>query len=321
MAIGQKMGSIQKLKKSLAKGASNSAWIKYIPKNSSMTVRFIQEPEEWVNYAEHWDQGMRKSYPCTGENTCPGCMNGSRKSYRYLANAVDVDNPERVIPLQLPKDLANRLVVRYERNGTMIDRDYELSRSGEGTDTVYDLESGPVSKRNLNKYTPLDLLKVLQDAYDEVFGPDAAEDAPEDEPEDEEFLHSNPRPRPKKTLRKSAATAALEEDDEDDEEPAPKKKGKKGKKGKKSPEPVEVATDEDDEDDEDDEADEYDSETLANMPLGALRALARSSFGIDTRGKSQMDLIEEIMSTGEPVDDDGPEVDEDDEDEDGEPPF
>lgn len=299
MAIGQKMGSIQKLKKSLAKGASNSAWIKYIPKNSSMNVRFIQEPEEWVNYAEHWDAGMRKSYPCTGEASCPGCQNGSRKTYRYLTNAVDTDS-DRVIPLQLPKDLANRLVVRYERNGTMIDRDYELSRAGEGTDTVYDLESGPASKRNLTKYTPLDLLKVLQDAYDEVFGPD--EDA--DESEEDMARAKSKRPKPKKSA-KSAAAAALEEDDDDevDDEPAPAKKPKKS---------AAAAALEEDADEDDDDEETYTEDVLLNMPLGALRALARSSFGIDTRGKSQIDLIEEMMTTGEEVEEDEDEEDTED---------
>ena len=38
-------------------------WIKYVPKNGSINVRFIEEPENWVNCPEHYDQTRRKSFP------------------------------------------------------------------------------------------------------------------------------------------------------------------------------------------------------------------------------------------------------------------
>ena len=79
-----------------------------------------------------------------------------RKSNRYLANVVDLDR-DKVIPLLMPRDLANRFVVRYERNGTLIDRDFELSRTGEGLDTVYDLDAGVADRKKIDKYTPLNL--------------------------------------------------------------------------------------------------------------------------------------------------------------------
>lgn len=312
MPIGQRMGNLKTLKKTLAKGGSGGAWIKYIPKNSSMNVRFIQEPEEWVNYVEHYDQTIRKSYPCNSEASCPGCATGERKSNRYLANAVDVDS-DRVIPLQMPKDLANRLVVRYERNGTMTDRDFELSRAGEGLDTTYDLDAGAVDRRKIDKYTPLDLIKVLEDAYAEVFGADV-EDADDDDDADE--VEPVKITGTVKQRAKSKAVQALDEDD-DEEEVAPpkaaaKKLAKKAAKSEKAPEPVftpdvddDDDTDTDAEPDVDDDDEGYDEETLKALPLGALRAVARE-FGIDPKGKDEDEIIDLILESGEPVGDEPP---------------
>lgn len=314
MAYGQKMGSLKALKKSMAKGGSNSAWIKYVPKNGTMNVRFIEEPEHWVNYIEHFDSTARKSFPCNGETSCPGCMAGERKTPRYLTNAVDLDT-DRVIPLQLPKDLANRLVVKYEKNGTLIDRDYELSRTGEGLDTVYDFDWSPPKNRNLSKYQTLDLLKVLDDSFNDLFGGDTEDD------EDD-------APKAKPTVKgraKSAAAAVTvpteaevdEDDDEEDEEEAPKSTPKKKSAAAQAKSvPAPVFTPEDDEEDEEstdaadvdeDEEEEaeseeetYTEEELKALPLGALRAVARD-FDVDTKGKKASQIIAEIMEQSDPA--------------------
>lgn len=326
MAFGQKTGSLKNLKKSLAKGGGKG-FIKYIPKNGSMNVRYIEEPENWVNYVEHYDQTIRKSYPCSGEASCPGCASGERKSSRYLANVVDLDDQnKRVVPLQMPKDLANRLVVKYEKWGSITDRDIELSRSGEGLDTVYDLDASVPDRKSIAKYQPIDLLKTLEDAYNAVFGDDEDDDEEETvKPavrgrgrsaaakkatapkgttldEDDEDEEEEPAPKPaRKRAAKKAAAPEPDEDEEEDEEPAPKR----GRK--KAPEP-EFVPDEDDDEPEEDDEDEGDDEgftedDLRAMSFGVLRATARS-FGVSTKGKSADEIIEEIMEEGEAEDDD-----------------
>lgn len=313
------MGSLKTLKQSIAKGGG-SQFVKYIPKNGSMNVRFIQEPEEWVNYVEHFDAMLRKSYPCNGETNCPGCISGERKSSRYLANAVDRDDKNRVIPLQMPKDLANRLVVRYERNGTLTDRDFELSRQGEGLDTTYDLESGLKDGANIVQFTGLDLLQVLEEAYQSVFGNPAAED-------EDEAPSSNGRTGAVKGRARSKAADAAEHDEDEAPKPARKKPAAKRAAKKAEPEPEftpddELDTDPDDDDedpvavDDDDQADDadvgddeddgYDEATLRAMPLGALRAVARNEFGVATKGKDQDALIEAIFAAGDSGDEDPP---------------
>ena len=324
MAFGKAMGSMKALKKSLERGGAGGQWIKYVPKNSSMNVRFASEPEGWVNYDEHYDQMARKSYPCNGESSCQGCQNNDRKTSRYLANAIDLDannGAGRLIALQLPKDLANRLVVKYEKWGTIMDRDIELTRSGEGLDTLYDLDPSSPSRKNMNKFLPLhDLEKVLQDAWDNVWG-----DMDDDEDDEDE------KPRTKKAAAakagvakaraRSKARAVLDEDDdvdedddedEDDEPVKPAARRAAAKRRAKAPEPEfeeddededeEVEDEEPDEDDEDDEESEveYTIEELMDMPLGQLRRIARDEFGVDPTGKNKKAIIKAIEAENPP---------------------
>lgn len=146
---------------------SGGQWITFIPKNASINVQFIEEPENWVRYLEHYDQTRRRSFPCDGEVNCPGCVPGGRKSYRYLANVVDLDG-DKVIALLIPRDLANRLVVWYERYGTLTDRGFELFRTGEGLHTVDGLHAQAQERKRTEKYLPLDLQKVLRSSHEEM---------------------------------------------------------------------------------------------------------------------------------------------------------
>ena len=122
----RKVGSISQLRSNLSKGGG---WIiQSIPKEDALLVRFLTEPDEWVGYEEVWDPSIRKFYPAPQHLENRDEVN---ISFRYLGCVVDLSN-DRVIALRMPRDLANRLVNRYDKYGTLMDRDYELSRYGEG---------------------------------------------------------------------------------------------------------------------------------------------------------------------------------------------
>lgn len=326
MAFGRKVGSIGELKKSLKK--KTGTFIKYIPKekDGTITVRFLEEPETWISFQEVFDQVKRASYPVPDEGM-PGFPSGDdRVSTRYLANAIDTE-ADKVIPLQLPKDLANQLVVRYEKYGTICDRDYELGRSGAGLDTTYYLTPESPTTRKVDKYEALDLEQVLEDAYNNVWGDDV-EDKPavkskvtagaaakrraqveevEDEPDDLDAL----------------ATAADDEDDADAQERLTELADAKGIDTDDYETWAEVADalseatvdgtdeapepDEDDGTDADDEPEEgdgeeggdfYTREELTPMPIGELRAIARDN-SIVTTGLSKAALIDALLGGGE----------------------
>lgn len=171
MSFGSQVGSVHRLKQSLSKTGgqgrtSSDTWIRYIPKDNPIVVRFLLEPDGWVVYTEAWDNDKRKSYPVPEGTFVP---DDHRTSTRYLAQAVDTET-DRVVPLCLPKSLMNQVVARYDKYGTIIDRDYELSKSGTGLETTYMMDPEPPLARKLDKYDLLDLEEVLGGAYNAYSG-------------------------------------------------------------------------------------------------------------------------------------------------------
>lgn len=303
MAFGSKAGSLQKLKKNLARG--KGGFIKRITPDG-VIVRFLQEPENWLNYAEHYDG---ESYVlCSNQDDCEGCLERHKKTHRYLAPAIDRTDNNRVVSLKLPVTLTNQLVNRYEKWGTVTDRDYELSSSGSGKDTTYVVDYQPPTKMNLAKYDVPDLEEVLERAWEDSTGRTLDEvKVPKvtKKPKTRGPVAASKETKPKKkkpktkgvvsspaVVEKSKAKAASKLAD------APKKKDSQ-KKATPPPEPDFSAPDDDDDDDTYTEAD------LKKMALGGLRAVA-NSFGIDPKGLNKSQLVAAIMDSGDPVEEDKP---------------
>jgi hypothetical protein len=163
---GKKMGNIKALKESLKKGGSSlNTFIKNVPAEG-ITVRFITEPEEWFGFYEYWNDESRNFVPMAIGEILP---DGARASFRYLASAVDIET-DRVIPIKLAKTTANSLILKYDKYGTMIDRNYELQKHGEGLDTTYDVTPDAPSKLNLAKYEAFNLEDILIKARASALG-------------------------------------------------------------------------------------------------------------------------------------------------------
>lgn len=205
---GGRIGSMKELEKSLkSKGNPN---VKIIPAEDSITVRFLEDPEDWHGYYEHY---YEKSYvPCA--DPCDACDSDDaderKKTFKYLANAYVVDD-QKVRALKLPKSLVEILAAYRKKYGTLLDRDYELSRTGSGqNDTKYMGVPETPTKMKLSRFTPLDLDDVLQSMLGD------------DDDEDDE-----PTPKKKKKSKKSEDVDPWEDDDEDDEPVVKKTKKKK----------------------------------------------------------------------------------------------
>jgi hypothetical protein len=122
-----RLGSIKAAKKTLQKRGGDQR-VRIIPAEGDITVRFLAEPEEFHGFYEHWNQTGEKYEPCV-EGDCEFCSAGVRRSFRYLANAYVVDD-SAVKAVKLPKSIFEILMARYIKEGTIMDRDWELSRSG-----------------------------------------------------------------------------------------------------------------------------------------------------------------------------------------------
>lgn len=205
-----RLGSMKAVKQSLKK--KGSASIKIIPKENSITVRFLDEPEDWHGYYEHYVDGDYR--PCVTDE-CPGCESDDpeeqRKIFRYLANAYVVDD-QKVWAVKMPKSMVETLVQFYTKyKGTIRDRDYELARTGSGqNDTKYTALPDAPSSIKMSRFDSkkFDLGGILQAMVDG--------DVAEDEDEDDEPVKS------KKKGKKSKKSDPWEDVKED--EPVKKKK-------------------------------------------------------------------------------------------------
>ena len=270
---GKKMGSVKAVKDSLKKGGSSlNTYIKNVPAEG-ITVRFLTEPEEWFGFYEYWNDESRNFTPMAVGEILP---DGAKASFRYLASAVDVDS-DRVIPLKLAKTAANSLILKYDKYGTMLDRNYELQRHGEGLDTTYDVTPDAPTKLNIGKYEVIDLEQVLITARATSLG--------------------------ESDVKKSEPTI---DDDEIDEEVKPKSKvisaGSKAVSSVKKTAKVEELDDEDDEDDEvvemEDEEEVLDEETLSSMTIRDLRTICED-MEIDYEGMAKPAMIRSIIEASE----------------------
>lgn len=222
----KKMGSLKNLKKSLEGGGGNfhkDVW--FIPKDKTITVRFLEEPDEWGSYTQVYDQVSRKSWPQPDSEDAPGYTTGDGLSTKYLANAVLLDDgagntPDKVVVLQLPKSLVSALAQRYEKYGTLTDRDFDLYRTGEGkNDTTYGYDPGDKTKRPLTKYDTFDLDTIHKELYDMVWGDEGSLSHPDDD--EGGSARKTTKPAAKKAVGATKKAAAAPEPDEDDGEALP----------------------------------------------------------------------------------------------------
>lgn len=156
------------------RSAGSGQWMLTVQDGKDLRVRFLQEPENWVRFREHYSEAT-KYFPCTGDDsTCPGCTSDSdalrRASTRYAANVIDKARGD-VRVLKMPLDLANRVTAKCDRNGgTLLNRDITLIRSGKSTDTTYDVEIEDKVAMNLDMYELQDAEAFLQQTFQDAIG-------------------------------------------------------------------------------------------------------------------------------------------------------
>lgn len=303
-AGGGKFGSVKEAKKRLKSGGGDT-FIKYIPKDEEITVRFLTEPDEWVGYLEVWEDSSGMYRPLLdGEDAPPGRFGPSK---RVLANVLDVEQGQ-VVPLKLPSDLANRLVDRYEKRGTLTDRDYELMRSGEGRDTRYDMDPGESKRIKLDRYKLIDLEQLLEKVYNLAMNGEDDDDDDDDYEDEEDFddvddeEEEDERPVRKPRVSKTAPKKDLPgrrrnipvEDDEDEDEDDDEFDDDEFDDLDDDGDDFDLDDDDEDDDEDEDEDDiEIDLDELPSMKITELRNLA-SDIGLKIKSTKKQPYIDAI---------------------------
>lgn len=158
------VGSITNLKKTLAKGSSSDLTVR-IKDGQTLRGRFMAEPDKWVKYEEHFDKA-HGYFPCIDDGTCLGCADGLRSNKRFLVHFVDYEE-KKLIALVLPYTLAEDLAKKYDRFNTLLDRVYDLSRTGAGIkDTTYEVNYDERKAVDLSRFEAdvrkMNLLELLE---------------------------------------------------------------------------------------------------------------------------------------------------------------
>lgn len=161
-------------KKNAIVSGGDGVWLRNFQRGDT-TVRFIDEPDEWIVFKEHYNSD-KHWFPCSGETSCPGCSSDDeqqrRKSTKYATNLYLVKSGE-VRPFKIPISLANALERRAERNGgTIVNRDYAILKSGTGLETSYDVDQEAKYELDVKplRAQAHDIEKILLDRWNEVVG-------------------------------------------------------------------------------------------------------------------------------------------------------
>lgn len=215
MAIkAKKLGTEKGIKKSLAGGSSKFATR---ATEEGIEVRFLTEPEEWFEAAIHY--GDKTSFPCS-EGDCLGCEEGMDEGRKHYANVYLVDE-DRVAVLEMAKGVAADVVRKYERNNTIMDRNFEITREGTGKQTRYYTEALDKSRmKGVDDLALIDLMSFMEEWLERALKEEAGE---------EEVSASGRRHTKKSTKRRRPIEdddiedddEDMDDDDEDDEDEAP----------------------------------------------------------------------------------------------------
>ena len=232
-----KAGTIEQLKQDAARAPTV---IMRLRDKQSVVVRFLEEPTEWTRYFEHSTQrgGNWQRVPCFKGCKLDG-KSTARASTRWLANVVDVGTGE-VRLLYLTKDMIDTFILKYEKSRgkrndkepTLLDRDWTITRIGADQDTKYDIDSegvgpleidGKIVKNPAKRFELLDPADQLTRQIEAYYGADFAakpkvskidDDEDEEEEEDDEEVTAEEE----EEEEEEEEDEEDEEDDEDEEE-------------------------------------------------------------------------------------------------------
>ena len=156
------------------RGGSGGDFIKYL-RDGDTTFRILQEPDDWTYYWEHFSPAGF-SFPCNGEEDCPGCISDNEKmkkvSRKIAFNVLQGYNGQDYVNVyKVSSTLADKLKNRFARFSTVTDRDYTITKFKTSGDRVdYDLEGNTPTPIDVSKYDLRNIEEMLATSFDEAWG-------------------------------------------------------------------------------------------------------------------------------------------------------
>ena len=216
MAIkAKKLASKKGLKQSLSSGGGKFA--QRVPEEG-IIVRFLTEPEEWWEVELHY--GEKTSFPCNGDDGCLGCDEGMDTGRKWYANAY-VAEDDRVVVFEMGQSVVSEISRKYDRNHTVMDRDFEITKEGTGLRTKYFVDAlDPRHVKGLDKMEPVD----MEEFFEEWLKRAMREEGGEEEVTATTRRRTKSKPSRRKVMEEDDIEDDEIDDEEEDEEPAPRKR-------------------------------------------------------------------------------------------------
>lgn len=190
------MGLVDDIKNQVKKSGTNKGKFLYFKSGTKVRVRFLDDMDEGHKVRFHDSYAAGINVPCQEEfgHECPYCDDDElRTRDQYAWSVWDYDAKEVKI-LMAPVNQCSpvpALVSMYEAYGTLCDRDYVITKSGQQQSTTFSVVPMDKAKFRNDKAKPLSEQKFLQ-LLDKAFPCDDNNDD-----NDEPKKKSKKRPEPK----------------------------------------------------------------------------------------------------------------------------
>jgi hypothetical protein len=210
------MGLIDDIKNQVKKQGANKGKFLYLKPGVKVRVRFLQDMEEGIKVLFHDSYALGVNVPCQ-EIYNRECKHHDNEDLRhrdmYMWTVWDHDAKEERILLAAVNQCSPipSLVSMYETYGTLLDRDYVLTKVGSGQGSsvsVVPMDKAKFKNKEAKPFSESKMLKLLDKAYPDSDGDEEEEEDEEDDKKSKKHGNKKPDSKGKKDV----------EEEEDDEE-------------------------------------------------------------------------------------------------------
>lgn len=226
------MSIVDKIKEQAKKQGTNKAKFLYFKEGSKVRIRFLQEFDAGLEIPWHDSFALSVDVPCQiiFDRHCDHCDNEDLRTRSKFAWSVwDYEAKEVKIILFAVNNCTPIMALAgvYEAYGTILDRDYVLTKTGKQQNTSFAVIAMDKVKFRNDKAKPYGKAKFLE-LLNKAFPDDAV--AEDEDNEDDEDVEEVPKKKVKGKVASKKKPPVEDDDEEDEEEEAPVKAKPKPKK-------------------------------------------------------------------------------------------
>jgi hypothetical protein len=216
------MSLVDQIKAEAKKAGTNKGKFIYFKPGTKVRIRFLNDMEDGMKVTFHDSFAEGINVPCQElfGRECPHCeVDSLRTRDQFIWSAWDHEAKEVKLLMGAVNNASPipSLVGMYETYGTMVDRDYVLTKNGSGTQTTFTVVPMDKAKFRNEKAKPFSESQILK-MLDKAFPDDSSVDG-----DDEDDAPKKKKKSPAPPIKKGKAKPAEEDwdDTEDEEDDAP----------------------------------------------------------------------------------------------------